>query len=73
MRAFVLDHLTSWEDSLGLIEFTYDSSWHATIRMFQFGACMVTEVDLRLVGIRMPTRFYLDPSLSEGQFQSLLV
>ena len=38
LRACVLDHSVSWESSLGLIEFTYNNSWHATIQMAPFEA-----------------------------------
>ena len=38
MRACVLDRTASWESSLGLIEFTYNNSWHSTIKMAPFEA-----------------------------------
>ena len=38
LRACVLDRTTSWENSLSLIEFTYNNSWHSTIKMAPFEA-----------------------------------
>ena len=38
LRACVLDRPTDWETSLSLIEFTYNNSWHASIKMAPFEA-----------------------------------
>nr|KYP59800.1 Transposon Ty3-I Gag-Pol polyprotein [Cajanus cajan] len=38
LRACVLDHLGSWEEVLALMEFTYNNSFHASIRMAPFEA-----------------------------------
>ena len=38
LRACVLDRPTDWESSLSLIEFTYNNSWHASIKMAPFEA-----------------------------------
>ena len=38
LRACVLDRPTDWETSLSLIEFTYNNSWHASIKMTPFEA-----------------------------------
>ena len=34
----MLDRTTSWDVSLSLIEFTYNNSWHSTIKMAPFEA-----------------------------------
>nr|KYP39786.1 Transposon Ty3-I Gag-Pol polyprotein [Cajanus cajan] len=38
LRACILDHLGSWEEMLPLVEFTYNNSFHASIRMAPFEA-----------------------------------
>ncbi|XP_020208256.1 uncharacterized protein LOC109793202 [Cajanus cajan] len=38
LRAYILDHLGSWEEMLPLVEFTYNNSFHASIRMAPFEA-----------------------------------
>ena len=38
LRSCVLDRPTGWEQSLSLIEFTYNNSWHSTIKMAPFEA-----------------------------------
>nr|KYP67721.1 Transposon Ty3-I Gag-Pol polyprotein [Cajanus cajan] len=38
LRACVLDHLGSWKEVLPLVEFTYNNSFHASIRMAPFEA-----------------------------------
>nr|KYP62559.1 Retrotransposable element Tf2 [Cajanus cajan] len=38
LRACVLDHLGSWEEVLPLVEFMYNNSFHASIRMVSFKA-----------------------------------
>ena len=38
LRACALDRSTSWDTSLSLIKFTYNNSWHSTIKMAPFEA-----------------------------------
>lgn len=38
LRACVLDRSTSWDTSLSLIEFTYNNSWYAMIKMAPYEA-----------------------------------
>ena len=36
LRAFIIDFKGSWVDHLSLIEFTYNNSYHASIKMASF-------------------------------------
>ena len=38
MRTYILDHLGAWDEVLPLIEFTYNNSFHASIRMAPYEA-----------------------------------
>ena len=38
LRTCVLDHLDSWDEILPLVEFTYNNSYQASIRMTPFEA-----------------------------------
>jgi len=38
LRTCVLDHLGSWDEMLSLVEFTYNNSYHASIRMTLYEA-----------------------------------
>jgi len=38
LRTYVFDHLGSWDEILTLMEFTYNNSYHASIRMAPYEA-----------------------------------
>jgi len=38
LRTYILDHLGAWDEVLPLIEFTYNNSFHASIRMAPYEA-----------------------------------
>jgi len=60
----VFDHLSSWNEVLPLMEFTYNNSYHASIGMDPYEAFfMGGSARLFYVGIRMATRFLVGSEL----------
>ena len=65
LRACVLDRSTSWDTSLSLIEFTYNNSWHATIKMAPFEALYGRKCRSPICWDEVTDKILLGPELVE--------
>ena len=63
MRACVLEKGGAWDCYLPLIEFTYNNSFHSSIGMAPFEACMVGHVGHLYVGMSPVRVLWLDRRL----------
>jgi hypothetical protein len=52
MRACALKHGGSWDKSLSYAEFSYNNSYHASLKMAPFEALYGRSVELRCIGVR---------------------
>jgi len=62
LRTCVLDHLGGWDETLPLVEFTYNNSYHVIIEMAQYKALYGRKCITSLCGIRMVRQFWLGHS-----------
>ncbi|GKF02048.1 putative reverse transcriptase domain-containing protein [Tanacetum coccineum] len=60
LRACVLDFEGSWDVHLPLVEFSYNNSYHSSVRCAPLRHCMVEGVIRQLCGLRLEKKSYAD-------------
>ncbi|GKB75738.1 reverse transcriptase domain-containing protein [Tanacetum coccineum] len=58
LRAWVLDFGGSWDVHLPLLEFSYNNSYHSSVRCARLRHCMVESVIRQLCGLRLEKKSY---------------